>query len=127
MECYRCLCYRQKQFLIEQGFKSLLSRLEKNNYIFIDYEKKDKDIKNKANFISVQDTEKLIEITQEINKVGFCSIDIETDSLNIDKANLVGVSLCFNSKDSFYIPINHKNIDTNKILSKQIDLKVVLI
>ena len=115
-----------KQFLIEQGFKSLLSRLEKNNYIFIDYEKKDKNIKNKANFISVQDTDKLIEITQEINKVGFCSIDIETDSLNIDKANLVGVSLCFNSKDSFYIPINHKNIDTNKILSKQIDLKVVL-
>jgi DNA polymerase-1 len=35
------------------------------------------------------------------------SFDLETTSLNIHDAQIVGISICWSSKESFYIPINH--------------------
>ena len=51
--------------------------------------------------------------------------DVETDSLNIIEANLVGVSFCFNQKIAYYIPVQHVDHDEKKIQS-QISLKSFL-
>jgi DNA polymerase-1 len=37
------------------------------------------------------------------------AFDIETDSLNVREANLVGASFCWSDERAFYIPIGHKN------------------
>ena len=43
-----------------------------------------------------------------------CAIDTETNSLNIEDAILVGVSIALNEDSAYYIPINHKNFKDNK-------------
>ncbi len=40
--------------------------------------------------------------------------DVETDSLDIQKAKLVGISVCFNLENSFYIPVGHQE-DTKQL------------
>jgi DNA polymerase-1 len=39
------------------------------------------------------------------------SFDIETTSLNIHEAAIVGVSFCWSDKEAYYIPIGHKSCD----------------
>ena len=65
-------------------------------------------------------------IIQNIKKIGFVAIDTETNSLDIEKAELVGISIAFDEKQAFYIPINHKNIENNTLIKDQISLKEVL-
>ncbi len=43
------------------------------------------------------------------------SFDLETTSLDVNDAAIVGVSICWNSTESFYIPIGHKNKE-NQVL-----------
>lgn len=38
-------------------------------------------------------------------KIGF---DCESDSLNIQEANLVGFSFCFDGENGYYVPVGHK-------------------
>ena len=115
-----------KNFLVEQGFKTVLQRLETNSFIFknINNEQQLKESRHKYSTISkIEDLKKLI---NKISQLGVCAIDTETDSLNIDKVNLVGISLCYDDKSAFYIPIAHKDISTNKLCHDQIDLKQVI-
>ena len=115
-----------KNFLVEQGFKTVLQRLETNSFIFknINNEQQLKESRHKYSTISkIEDLKKLI---NKISQLGICAIDTETDSLNIDKVNLVGISLCYDDKSAFYIPIAHKDISTNKLCHDQIDLKQVI-
>ena len=115
-----------KNFLVEQGFKTVLQRLETNSFIFknINNEQQLKESRHKYSTISkIEDLKKLI---NKISQLGVCAIDTETDSLNIDKVNLVGISLCYDDKSAFYIPIAHKDISTNKLCHDQIDLKEVI-
>ena len=64
-----------------------------------------------------EDLNKLITL---IKKTGYFAIDTETNSLNIEDANLVGVSIAVNENSAYYIPVNHKNPEDNKRLNKQI-------
>ena len=65
-------------------------------------------------------------ILNEIKKIGLCSIDVETNSLDIEKAGLVGISLCYNEASAYYIPINHRQILTKNLEKEQISEKQVL-
>ena len=65
---------------------------------------------SKAKFITIVNLNKLQFVLSEINKIGICSIDTETDSLDIQKANLVGISLCYDENLAYYIPIKHKEL-----------------
>ena len=49
-----------------------------------------------------------------------CAIDTETNSLNIEDAELVGVSIAINEDSAYYIPINHKDLKDNKKVKDQI-------
>ena len=111
-------------FLNEQGFKTIYERLKKSVLVKEDLHKEPKDLTHK--YITIKDIKTLAAIHKKIKDIGYCSIDTETDSLSIEKANLIGISLCFNEKEAYYIPMNHKEIVTNKKLKHQIDQKKVI-
>ena len=116
-----------KNFLIEQGFRSIQQRLENNSFINKNTENK---VINKSavstNFITINDISQFTKVIEEINKVGLVAIDTETNSLDIEKAELVGVSLSYNEDNAYYIPINHKNIETGRKVKDQLSEKEVL-
>ncbi len=108
-------------FLFKQGFKSIAERLKNNSFITsnITSEKKIKEFKKKYNLITnIQDLNNLIVL---IKKTGYCAIDTETNSLNIEKAILVGVSIAVDEVSAYYIPVNHKNLNDNKKNQNQIN------
>ncbi len=113
-------------FLNKQGFKTVLKRLEGNSFIFDKEKTKDKPNHKRINYQKISDIKELQKLIKKITEVGLCAIDTETDSLNIDKVKLVGISLCFNNLEAFYIPIAHKELNTNKMCKNQIDLKSVI-
>jgi len=62
----------------------------------------------------------------EIKKKGICAIDTETNSLNIEKAKLVGISICYSENISYYIPINHTTSDGSKKIDNQLEENYVI-
>ena len=116
-------------FLREMEFNRLLSQ------VISDYgepiEKKKENNKNitKFDLQKYQTILKIDELDQWIEKIeekGIVAVDVETDSLNPHEANLVGISLCFESGNACYIPLKHQ---TEKVLEKTIvleKLKIIL-
>ena len=113
-------------FLNEQGFKSIADRLKNNSYI-VDNATIEKKENNKHNKYLLLNSKKILEnVISNILKKGYCAIDTETNSLNIEKAKLVGVSLCYDENCSYYIPINHLSKETSKKREEQLDEDYVL-
>ena len=113
-------------FLKEQGFKSTSERLKNNSFISAKSEviSTKNEIRKKYKLInSKKEFEKIL---VEIQKNGICAIDTETNSLNIEKAKLVGLSLCFTENISYYIPINHTTLDGSKKIENQLDENYVI-
>ena len=117
-------------FLQEQGFRAIQQRLENNSFINSDNKNEIKqlnlNIKTTSNFITINKIQELNTVADNIKKIGIVAIDTETNSLDIEKAELVGISLAFDEKQSFYIPIIHKDIETDIRLKDQISLKDTL-
>ena len=81
-----------------------------------------KVLSKKAKYSQINSLEKLKKIVNKINDAGYFVFDVETDSLNIIEANLVGVSICFDEENSYYIPLQHKDA-LNVLIKEQILLK----
>ncbi len=114
------------EFLKEQGFRSTSERLKSNSFISSDNDNiiQKKEIEPKYQLIN---SKKIFEkILNEIEKKGICAIDTETNSLNIEKAKLVGISICYNENISYYIPINHTTLDGSKKVDNQLEEKYVI-
>ena len=118
------------KFLKDQGFKSTSERLKSNSYISSKTEDISKDVSNsnntKTKYLLINSKKELERVLQEIEKKGLCAIDTETNSLNIESARLVGISLCYEETSSYYIPINHQYEDNGKKILHQLDEKYVL-
>ena len=78
--------------------------------------------KSKSSYILINDEKNLKNLISEIYNVGEFVYDVETDSLNIIEANLVGVSICFNQENAYYIPLQHVDQEEKSVKS-QISLK----
>ena len=117
-------------FLQEQGFRAIEQRLENNSFISSnnpdDLREAIKHEKMESEFITISSIAELNKIIEDIKKKGFVAIDTETNSLNIEKAELVGISISFDEKKAFYIPINHKKIETNELLKGQVPQRQVI-
>ena len=114
------------EFLKEQGFRSTSERLKSNSFISSDNDNiiQKKEIEPKYQLInSKKNFEKVL---SEIEKKGICAIDTETNSLNIEKAKLVGISICYSENISYYIPINHTTLDGSKKIDNQLEEKYVI-
>jgi len=109
------------KFLSNQGFKSIAERLKNNSFIKTNLFDKPQEnqIEKKYSLINkIEDLDKLINL---IKKTGICAIDTETNSLNIEEAILVGVSIAVDENSAYYIPINHKNLENTKRINEQIN------
>ena len=117
-------------FLEEQGFRAIQQRLDNNSLININNHIDENEVTNnervQSDFITVNKISQLIKITEEVKKVGLVSLDTETNSLDIEKAQLVGISISYEDTRAFYIPINHKSIETNKRLQNQLSENEVI-
>ncbi len=114
------------EFLKEQGFRSTSERLKSNSFISTDNHNiiQKKEIEPKYQLInSKKNFEKVL---TEIEKKGICAIDTETNSLNIAKAKLVGISICYSEDISYYIPINHTTLDGSKKIDHQLEENYVI-
>ena len=113
-------------FLNELEFKKILERIKNNTYI-IGKEKTDNTIDDKRfNYKLINTKNELDILIQEISKKGFCSIDTETNSLNVERAKIVGISLCCNENLAYYIPINHIDLENSKKINNQLDEQFVV-
>ncbi len=113
-------------FLKEQGFRSTSERLKSNSFISSDNDNilPKKELEPKYQLINSKN--KFEKVLSEIEKNGICAIDTETNSLDIEKAKLVGISICCSENISYYIPINHTSLDGSKKIDNQLEEKYVI-
>ncbi len=114
------------EFLSNQGFKSIAERLKNNSFINALPEKKSEEKKLNKNYHLISSAEELDKLKSAIKQKGLCAIDTETNSLNIEDAELVGVSIAINEDSAYYIPINHKDLKDNKIIKDQIKEAILI-
>ena len=108
-------------FLREMEFNRLLSQVishygeptEKNT---VKKKLSKFDLKKYKTILKIDELENWI---KKIDEKGIVAVDTETDSLNPHKANLVGISLCYDEGIACYIPLQHT---TEKVLEKKIVL-----
>ena len=114
------------EFLKEQGFRSTSERLKSNSFISSNNNNiiLKKEVEPKYQLINSKNN--FEKILKEIEKYGICAIDTETNSLNIEKAKLVGISLCYSENISYYIPINHTTLDGSKKIDNQLEEQYVI-
>ncbi|MDC2986547.1 DNA polymerase I [Candidatus Pelagibacter bacterium] len=101
-------------FLREMEFNRLLSQAisfygepENKNV-------KDKSLIKKSNKISKKSYKTILkenqlnELIERLNEKSVIAVDTETSSLNPQEAELVGVSICYEANEAYYIPVGHK-------------------
>jgi len=110
-------------FLREMEFNRLLSQ------VISDYgEPTGQKIENKKiptqidvkKYITILDIDELDKWIKKIEEMGIVAVDTETNSLNPQEANLVGVSLCYSPGIACYIPLEHA---TDEVLEKKVVLE----
>ncbi len=109
------------KFFEKHGFKNLISRFsrkDENNSINQSSKKK-----NEKYFV-IQSLDDLENLEKKIQKTKLLSVDTETNSLNANLAELVGISLSTTKNEAFYLPFKHSLSNDNKF--KNLDLKKCL-
>ncbi len=119
---------KAKDFLMEMEFFRLIDELAKQTGTLdlqLDMPPSDKEKSQKANYICIDNLPELKKLLKKLTAKKEVAVDTETTSLDTQKANLVGVSLCAEAGKAYYIPIGHdeknKNIprtEAIKLLSK---------
>jgi DNA polymerase-1 len=111
------------EFLREMEFNRLLSQVisyygepSKSNTTIIEDKSK---ITLKNNYKSITKKNLFHEFIKKLNKQKVIAFDTETTSINPLQAELVGISLCSDVSEAFYLPFKHKN-------SENLDLKETL-
>jgi len=105
----------------ELNFKSLLKELEQEFGKNGSTKKEPKSL-DIYNFKTVNTIEKLNHVCEEIKKYKTFALDTETDGLQPLECNLIGISICVQEGEAYYIPLKHKTgeeqIDRNSVLEK---------
>ena len=116
-------------FLDEMEFSKIKKRIEqtygKSSDTFVKKETatpQKTNNKKESGFHIIYDVKELEDLLKQADNQGYFAIDTETNSLNSQKADLVGISLAINENEAYYVPVGHKNKqDPN--LKKQIKIK----
>ena len=75
---------------------------------------KDKSLVKKNNKINtktyktISKEKQLDELIKKLDEKSVIAVDTETSSLNPQEADLVGISVCYEANEAFYIPVGHK-------------------
>ncbi len=100
-------------FLREMEFNRLLSQAisfygEPGNKDFKEKSPKKKNTINTKSYKTISKKHQLDELVKKLNERSIIAVDTETSSLNPQEADLVGVSVCYEPNEAFYIPVSHK-------------------
>ncbi len=117
-----------KEFLLENNFKRLLSKLDSDTELIKDEEVKDSQDKNesknlkekinltnsifdkvKTKYVSIHTADELTKWLSGVKKAGILSIDTETTGLHVVDSDIVGISMSYEYGKACYIPINHSS------------------
>jgi DNA polymerase I len=66
---------------------------------------------DKHKYQIISDEKHLKELVKQVEKAGYLSFDLETTSTNVMYAEIVGISISFKERESFYIPVFYENAD----------------
>jgi DNA polymerase-1 len=78
-----------------------------------------------AGFALIQERKELEQLCQQLKNADFLVVDTETTSLDPLAAQLVGVSLCTDTKQAWYIPCGHRD-EGGDLLPGQLTLEDIL-
>lgn len=62
-------------------------------------------------------------LVTELNKYEIIAIDTETDNIDANIANLVGISIATEENKAYYLPVGHSSLLTSKQLNKEITIR----
>ena len=62
---------------------------------------------NTKNYKTISKEKQLDELIKKLNEKSIIAVDTETSSLNPQEADLVGISICYEANQAFYIPLEH--------------------
>jgi len=80
-------------------------------------EKKETTSRKSSNYRSITTKKEFEKLLINLKKSIFLSLDLETTSPNPLKAEIVGISFCYNADSAFYVPVAHLVTESNKQLS----------
>ncbi len=117
-------------FLRNMEFSKLLQRIQDTDQLDFEIEpEKNLNIKkikiDRKKYKTIFSKEDLKDLILQANKKKFIIVDVETNSLDIKNAELVGISFCISEGEAFYIPLGHLNKEDSEI-NKQLSTELVL-
>ena len=103
-------------FLRDMEFNRLLSQVisfygepKNNNFSKKNLVKKNNQINIKT-YKTISKEKQLSDLIKKLNEKSVIAVDTETSSVNPHEADLVGISVCYEPNEAFYIPIAHKEM-----------------
>jgi len=117
-------------FLRNMEFSKLLQRIQGTDQLDFEIEsEKNSNIKkikiDRKKYKIIFSKDDLKDLILKANEKKFIIVDVETNSLDIKKAELVGISFCISEGEAFYIPLRHLNKQDSEI-NKQLSTELVL-
>jgi DNA polymerase-1 len=99
-------------FLREMEFNRLLSQAisfygETGNKDSKEKSSIKKNTINTKSYKTISKKHQLDELIKKLNEKSIIAVDTETSSLNPQEAELVGVSICYEANNAYYIPVGH--------------------
>merc|ERR1711991_1190146 len=82
--------------------------------------KKNNKINTKI-YKTISKEKQLDELIKKLDEKPIIAVDTETSSLNPQEADLVGISICYEANQAYYIPLGHKEkteLEKNLVLKK---------
>jgi DNA polymerase I len=87
-----------ENFFKEMEFQGLLKRFGMNE---------PKETLGGSRYVTVSTLDALSGVVEKLSQCSLIAVDTETTSLQIQKAELVGISLCGAAGEAYYLPFNH--------------------
>jgi len=117
-------------FLRNMEFSKLLQRIQDTDQLDFEIEsEKNLNIKkikiDRKKYKTIFSKDDLKDLILQANEKKFIIVDVETNSLDIKNAKLVGISFCIAEGEAFYIPLGHLNKGDREI-NKQLSTELVL-
>ncbi len=102
-------------FFRENGFKSLISRLERVAEEAAAEHARETGSARGPRFAGIFETAALAALLERAVERGRLAIDLETDSLAVERAGIVGICLAVEAGEGFYLPLGHVDDFGNRI------------
>lgn len=114
---------RLLEFFRENAFNSLIARLEE---VAAEAEAEHQAASSAPRFQRVADLATLRNLAAQALEGGVLAVDLETDSLAVEKAGIVGIALSVGEGEGWYVPVAHVD-DLGLPVAGQLDLHAALV